>query len=153
MTMPTEPTYTFDPGLPTDTDWVRSILQDNGQMQTYPEGDWVLSDQEITAYINANGWNDGIATAALAMVSNYGQRETLYKAGSTDAEFVWKDRVEALTAIAALARKGGIPDPTSPERVVSTPEMTPYVGRRRVRATLLGPGGGGCNFTPRRWPN
>ena len=147
--MPTDPTYTFDPGLSTTKDWMRSALQDTGQGETYPEGDWILSDQELTAYYGANGWNDGIALAATAMANNYAARNTAYKAGSTDAEFQWKDRVTQYTAMAALARRGGIPDPSSPVRIVDVPASTPYANRRRVNGSLLG---GGCDRRPGWWP-
>lgn len=138
--MPTEATYTFDVGFPTLTDATRSQLRDTGQGQTYPEGDWILSDQEITTFLANNGWNDGLASCAEAMAAEFSRRSTIYKAGSTDAEFQWRDRVTYYQDLAQLARKGAIAQPTTGCRPIDSPVAVPSKGKRQAERALLGRG-------------
>ena len=123
--------------FPTQKDAARFTLQDN--VSTSP----LLQDEEIVAVITSNGWNDGIASLALAIAAIFSKRASEYKAGSTDAEYQWKDRVAFYEGLAETARKGGVADLSAPVRVVDSPVVVPYANQCRINDALLG--------RPNRW--
>jgi hypothetical protein len=102
------------------------------------EASAILTDEEIIANLANNAWNDGLSLCASTMAAEFAKRASQYKAGSTDAEFQWKERVKYYTDFADLARRGGIGDPSPTVRNTDVPEVVPYSGRRRIEHELLG---------------
>jgi hypothetical protein len=122
--------FSFDASLPTGKDSVRSILRD------VDEATAVLTDEEILANLANNGWNDGLGLCATSMAAEFARRASAYKAGSTDAEFNWAERVSWYKQVAEEARRGAYPPPSAMPRTVSTAEAAGY--GRKLERELLG---------------
>ena len=129
--------FSFDPTFPTQMDAARSVLRD------IDPTDPILQNEEITANLINNGWNDGVALCATSMAGEFARRASEYKAGSTDAEFQYKDRVRFYEDLAGLARKGAIAPPSPTIRPVDAPTTSSYPGACKVRHELLDNRGGG----------
>lgn len=129
--MPTTPTYSFDPTLaPTiPLDRARRLLFDTGEM-TDENGVavWHYSNEEVSGWITADGFNEGVAKLAQSLATKFAQEPVRYRDdGGVDYDF--GPRIAQLNLLASQLRSnisreiptggaaqymaGQLPDPTA----------------------------------------
>lgn len=98
----------FNPALATRLDRARLLLGDTGTIKD-SGGDplWLLDNATIDALIQAEGFAEGVAQAAEALITRFAQEpDELTEEGDRGLSLKWTERVSAWRELAARMRSG-----------------------------------------------
>lgn len=101
---------TWDPELKSDRDFMRLALADTDTANA------LLQDSTYDALLGRNGYVEGLAQAAQAVLNLYAKDPSVYKDGATESSYDFKDRCQSLRDLISDCRKGLIKPPDGPYR-------------------------------------